>query len=234
MTDFQTIPGDFIQRQTPDGNILILHRELADPLTELLQNPPEPLETISTGKGATRFHKLAGIEVAVKEYYHGGLLAPLIRDYYFGPPHRALEELRLLAIGQERGLPLLTPLGCAIMPIFGPLFCYRLITRREAGARNLLQCLRGGASDLEESCAAALRLLHDGGIWHSDLNLANFILGERGVIICDLDRGKQFAQLTARQRENNLKRLARSTSKQGMDQHFFMARFRRFYESVGP
>ena len=229
MINIQNIPGDFVQHRIPNGDIHILRRDLAEPLGELLHHPPHALETISTGKGATRFYPLAGIEIAVKEYHHGGLLAPLIQDYYIAPPHRAIEEMFLLAIAQEQGAPVLEPLGCAIIPVLGPIFRYRLITRREAGARNLLQRLRAGESGFEEACATALHLLHDAGIWHRDLNMANFIIGERGVIICDLDRGTHHPHLSSEQKENNLQRLDRSIQKQGMNKQFSMTRFRQFY-----
>ena len=226
-----TIPGDFILKQGENRSLFILRASLAEPREKLLLNPPRPEHSISTGKGATRFYQLPGLAVALKAYHHGGLLAPLTRDRYLGPPHRALVELRLLASGEERGLPVISPLGCTIQRLGGPLFRYQLLTRVEAGGHNLLERLRSGERGLEKPCAQALRRLHDGGIFHNDLNLANFIIGERGVVICDLDRGRLHTRLSLKQRAANIQRLTRSVRKQQLTEHFSMTAFCEAYSS---
>ena len=231
-SNIDKLTGDFQLEQDKSGTFFVLKRQHADFLRQLLLSPPQEDSSIGTGKGRTRFYSTPDEDVALKEYSHGGLLAPLIRDIYLYPPHRSLVELQLLATGFVRGLPVPEPLGAAVIPVMGPFFRYRLCTARVAGGRNLLDRLKGGERGHEERCAFALRKLHDGGIYHNDLNLANFILSDTDTVICDLDRGRLEVCLTDRQRQKNIKRLARSVAKQQVTGVFSMERFIAAYGST--
>lgn len=227
--DLAAIPGRYELRQLNDGSLSILHSDWSDEIEKVLVNPPQKSGSIGTGKGETRFYHCAVMEVAVKEYRHGGILAPVLRDLYLPPPHRSVEELRLLAIGIGAELPVPFPLAATIKKAWGPFYQYRLCTRKVVGARNLLERLRSGERGHEECCAIALRRFHNGGLLHRDLNLANFIIGDAGVFICDLDRGAFRHPVSSGDRQRNLRRLEQSVNGKDLQSSFSMDHFRHVY-----
>ena len=66
-----------------------------------------------------------------------------------------------------------------------------------------------------KACGACIRLMHDKGIWHADLQLKNLIVGDAGIFLLDFDKAQAYQRLSNWKRARNLLRLRRSFSKRG-------------------
>jgi 3-deoxy-D-manno-octulosonic acid kinase len=121
----------------------------------------------------------------VRHYHRGGAVARALGDRYLrvGTP-RPFEELRLLEAVRGRGVPAPEPVGAAVYPA-GAFYRGDLVTRWIPDSVDLATLLFDTYSLREPIEASAgmraagrlVRLLHDRGIEHRDLNLKNILLG---------------------------------------------------------
>jgi hypothetical protein len=186
----------------------------------------------------------------VRHYHRGGAVAGRLGDRYLrvGIP-RPFRELRMLEAVRALGVPAPEPVGAAVHAA-GPFYRGDLATRWVPGSMDLATLLFGaagtsGAVGLSEgkrghdddSCRAAMeaagrlvRILHDRGVDHPDLNLKNILLASPGSIrgadvsdggdaelralVLDLDRARLYdGPVGARARRRMLDRLWRSARK---------------------
>lgn len=168
-------------------------------------------------------------------------MASLLEDRYFrlGTP-RPFRELRTGRALEELGIPTVLHLGAAVYPS-GPWYRGDLVTRYVPGSRDLAAVLFPGGSladdtrstlgsapsepapDAEAAMKAAgslVRLLHDRGVVHRDLNLKNILItgsesGDVGVraLVLDLDRASVRERVDERARRRMLDRFWRSARK---------------------
>lgn len=181
------------------------------------------LEGLSLVGGRTR----AGIvpagalgEAVVRPYRRGGLARRLTRDRYF-LGRRAFDELILTERLRLLGVPVPEALAAVHSPC-RPGYRACLVTRRLLGSEPAAQVLRqsrpGECRTWMEQIGKSVRLLHEAGGWHADLNANNILLApaRTGVpaILVDFDRGRLFAApLSHRRARRNLRRLRRSLKK---------------------
>lgn len=177
----------------------------------------------------------------VRHYLRGGAVASLLGDRYFrfGTP-RPFRELRTGRRLEELEVPTVLHLGAAIYPS-GPWYRGDLVTRYVPDSRDLAAVLFPGGSleggkeprpahsasepapDAEAAMQAAgslVRLLHDRGVVHRDLNLKNILItgsesGDGGVraLVLDLDRASVRERVDERARRRMLDRFWRSARK---------------------
>jgi hypothetical protein len=148
----------------------------------------------------------------------GGLMRYVIADLYAGVMPRPLNELLVTAAAHQQGLPVVEPMG-AIVEKAGP-WLYRgwFLTRALEG-RTLWNLLLSGAQgrirrDALRQARAAIDRMHDGGLYHADLNFHNLLVGagkRPKVIVLDLDKARLYPNsLPPPLRRANFSRLARS------------------------
>ena len=227
------------------------------------------IDAASRQPGARRLHGRGDVFVVpapggrpadqwvVRHYHRGGALAGLLGDRYprlaIPRPFRELLVLRSLV---EADIPTATPVGAAVYP-FGPWYRGDLVTQWIPGSEDLGRALFGadspggrstGSDDREgvramAAAGALVRLLHERGLDHPDLNLKNILVrpDEDGVraFIIDLDRASIRKRLGEGRKRRMLRRFERSLEKwerragvpapQGA-----LESFRRGYATGGP
>jgi 3-deoxy-D-manno-octulosonic acid kinase len=163
-------------------------------------------------------------------------VASILDDRYLrvGPP-RPVREFRLGRALEELEVPTPAHIGAAVYPA-GPFYRGDLVTRYVPDSRDLAdvlfpgRSLEGGAGQgpgdvvdpgvepvvAMERAGALVRLLHDRGVHHPDLNIKNILLAGHDpvrALILDLDRATLRARLAPGARQRVLDRFWRSVAK---------------------
>lgn len=163
---------------------------------------------------------------AVRRYYRGGLMAPLLSDRHLRTgPTRPIRELWATVEARARGVAAPAVVAGAVYPA-GPFYRADLVTELIPDARTLEALLfgSGGVSDASSLLGHAGRLvrsLEDALVLHVDLNASNVLLvrGDEasGARVVDLDRSvvfplgsRDFGPAMRKRLERSLKKLART------------------------
>jgi 3-deoxy-D-manno-octulosonic acid kinase len=174
------------------------------------------IEQARGARGSISFIDSGEREYVLRRYLRGGLVAKLSRERYvwLGEERtRAFRELRLLGRLRDLGLPVPAPVAARYLRQ-GPTYSAELVTERLPGSRSLAEAwLQDPTIPPDwEAVGGALRLFHDRGVQHADLNANNIMLGEAGQVwLLDFDRGR-IREPGAWYRKP-LERLARSLAK---------------------
>ncbi|NLW51429.1 MAG: phosphotransferase [Candidatus Brocadiaceae bacterium] len=164
--------------------------------------------------------------LAVRLYAHGGLLGPALGTGFLGAG-RMLRELRLAIAAHARGVPTAEPVGVRVQCVCGPWVRAHYVSRIVPGALDMLSLLRSAPEDaplspperrrLAHAAAAAVAALHEAGIRHGDLSLANLLvqgsMDAPRVFVIDFDKASEPGVVSWRARIGNLLRLNRSVLK---------------------
>ncbi|MBN1574384.1 MAG: phosphotransferase [Deltaproteobacteria bacterium] len=214
------------------GTSYYLRGELIDPLLKsgVLSpdkgtTPEGPAVPLGGGRGSAFKTEISGVGgVVVRRYRRGGLFGKIVKDGYL-VPHRALSELFSLTTARARGVPAPNAIGASekrrrFLFIPSPLYTAAIATAEISGSVNLPEFL-GREDNLNSKAVvlnragAAIRKMHDAGIYHRDLNMNNLLVksGEGEIFIIDFDRAKVCDFLSRRMLERNLRRLLRSARK---------------------
>jgi 3-deoxy-D-manno-octulosonic acid kinase len=177
----------------------------------------------------------------VRHYHRGGAVASALGDRYLrvGAP-RPFRELSMLEAVRARGVPSPEPVGAAVY-FAGPFYRGDLVTVWVPDSIDLATLLfhaRAGApavaapadadaaghADAMRAAGRLVRLLHDRGVAHPDLNLKNILLTpavgvagsgrEPEALVLDLDRATLGdGAVSERARRGMLARFWRSAAK---------------------
>jgi 3-deoxy-D-manno-octulosonic acid kinase len=169
------------------------------------------------GRGTTLFIQHNGMDMALRHYHRGGLIAKFLSDQYFwtGLKHtRAWREWHLLATLHEEGLSVPEPIAARVSRA-GLFYSADILTIRIPNAQPVAQLLK--SQSLTESAWQAIgkciRQFHQHGVYHADLNANNILLdNEQKVFILDFDRG-ELRQPANHWQQANIERLLRSFNK---------------------
>jgi lipopolysaccharide kinase (Kdo/WaaP) family protein len=152
----------------------------------------------------------------------GGLMRYLVSELYAGIVPRPLRELVITATARQRGLPVVQPLG-AVVEWVGPWLYRGWFLSAALEGQTLWELLLSGPDEQTRREAlvqtrAAIERLHQGGLYHADLNLHNFFVcvaePALRVVLLDLDKSRLYpSALAAGLRRSNFARLARSAQK---------------------
>ena len=166
---------------------------------------------------------------AVRHYRRGGAVARLLGDRYLrlGRP-RPLRELSVTRALETLGVPAPRAVGAAVYS-HGPFYTGDLITEYIPAATELSAVLfpaaaaeapriaRPAPGASMEAAGRLLRVLHDRGVVHPDLNLRNILVrgGDGGVeaLVLDLDRARIARRVGPRARRRMTGRFWRSVRK---------------------
>ncbi len=226
-----------------DQTVLLLpeFREAALRILGLEGTTPGAEGSASSNRGLyPRFPLDTGRRAILKHYRHGGLLARMAGDLFFGL-RRPFLEFQLSERARRAGIPTSTLIAARVRSVAKLFYRGDVLLLEIPGALDAGDLVRtppqaGRARNRAvRSLASAVRRMHDAGLRHADLNLKNLILsGEQVAYVIDLDRGRFLdGALDADARAANLLRLARSFLKAGGDRlqsslpHRFLAAYSR-------
>jgi 3-deoxy-D-manno-octulosonic acid kinase len=181
--------------------------------------------TAYRGRDALRCLRLPdGERALVRPYRHGGLFRGLTHRVFFTWPPRPLRELAISEELHRRGVPTVEPCGACVEPLGGPFYRGWFITRELTGARDLWETVSGSLilgfdnGAILRAAADGVKMLHQEGVYHDDLNLKNILVrrevsGLKSYII-DFDKASLFlGRLPQAIAQKNLDRLRRSVRK---------------------
>jgi 3-deoxy-D-manno-octulosonic acid kinase len=173
------------------------------------------LEDTASGRGAAYYLSADGKRYVLRHYRRGGLAARLSTDHYafLGENHtRPFAEWQMTYSLHRAGLPVPAPIAARYRRV-GPVYTGDIITERLATVGSLAECLRTGALSILAwiSIGRCIRLFHDLGVCHADLNAHNILLSEEHAYLIDFDRCRLRGG--GLWRDANLVRLRRSIEK---------------------
>lgn len=188
------------------------------------------------GRGTFRLVKIdrQGIKnIVIRHYYRGGLIgAWFLRDLFLDF-NRPINELIVTEQARAKGVPVPEILGLVISRVGGVFYRAEIILKEVPQTQNLNELFSGlmaqGVSpetlrltklELNKAIAGSIRLLHQVGIYHRDLNIRNILIQKTNgtglkAYIIDFDKSKRFNELHFKKRIHNLIRLNRSIEKWG-------------------
>jgi 3-deoxy-D-manno-octulosonic acid kinase len=209
-----------------DHRLLYLRRDLAPDAPLILARIDELERDSRPGAG----NRQSGFALAIRDRPNlffrrarrGGLLRSINRDIYFGTSSRPLRELMVAAEAAKRGLPVAQPLGALIEPAAPGIYRYGFLTRALLGM-TLWKFLSTDddahvrAHVLTQARHAIVRI-HQGGLFHADLNLHNLFVTRSGesfmLVVLDLDKARLYpGPLPQRLCQRNFRRILRSARK---------------------
>lgn len=209
------------ERVEVDGATLVVHaavREvllaagIADPPALVARSPAS-----QRGRAALGAVELPDGRALVRPLTRGGLLGKVVQRRSLDA-ERPLRELLVSVGAAQRGARVLEVLATVTKPV-GVGYEHAVVTREVPGARDLLAVLRQERGDARRralhEAGEGIRLLHEAGVDHVDLNVKNVLFDAEGrALVIDLDRcvlGEAPASWAVR--SNNLARLLRSWTK---------------------
>ena len=164
---------------------------------------------------------VSGLRVVVRRNRHGGLLAPLTRDFFLPPtraPHELATSLRLATAGVRTPAVVMYGVDRAYVALRRA----DIVTQEIVGGTDLAAYMQPDvAAGLRTTAwAAAIALvqtLDAAGVRHHDLNVKNILLVPHGrnfeAWVLDVDRVAFGTPNSARVRQGNAARLLRSARK---------------------
>lgn len=193
----------------------------------LIENPDEalfqpfdnPSVTISTapGRGEAIFYQHGELQLVLKHYHRGGMVASVMGDRYIGfkPENtRSFREWRLLRTMQRFKLPVPVPVAASVIKTRA--FSYRadLVTQTLPGTLTLADYLFENRLDDARwrQLGKTLSSFHEKNIYHADLNARNILLDDEKFYLIDFDKG-MVRYVGNAWKASNLARLQRSLLK---------------------
>ncbi|MBX3178253.1 MAG: 3-deoxy-D-manno-octulosonic acid kinase [Candidatus Hydrogenedentes bacterium] len=165
------------------------------------------------GRGRVLRFELASGGGIFRRYRRGGLAARVLADGYLG--NRMRREFELTAWLYAAGGAVPQPLG-VVWSRRGLLYRGAIATRAIAGDTLLARLQRGEAdSRLLGECGRVIRVMHDLGVWHADLQALNILAAGGSAWLIDFDNARRMARVSHVARARNLLRLRRSLEKHG-------------------
>jgi 3-deoxy-D-manno-octulosonic acid kinase len=189
-------------------------------LTEEPQSPAIGRTELPGGRGSASIITLPKVgAVVLRRYRRGGLIGKVLIDRYLFSS-RPFRELSVLAFARTRNVPVPEVLGASSARVGLLWHRGRIVTRLIPGSVTLpifINQKRKDAdrvADVLKKAGAAIRLMHETGIDHADLNMNNILVDNKdAVFIIDFDKATMHPELGRYRRIENLRRLLRSLRK---------------------
>ncbi len=157
-------------------------------------------------------------EAVLRHYHRGGLVGRFVDERYVWVSEeatRSFQEFDLLNAMHAEGLPVPRAMAAAYQRR-GVTYRAAIMTERLENTVSLAQAIsRAGPASIHlvAPVAAAIRQLHDAGVYHADLNAHNILVDDSQKIwLIDFDKSSRKT-MTASLREQSLERLGRSLQK---------------------
>jgi tRNA A-37 threonylcarbamoyl transferase component Bud32 len=208
-----------------NGMTVIVRPDALEAVREFLSRPL-PAEPVREYSGRGRLYRIErGADrpaILVKQYLRGGLFRGVLKDRFLSAL-RFISELYLTGIADKQSVRTARVAALAISPAGFMLKRACLFTEELAGTSDLMEYCTARANTtpaerrvLVNAVAAAVRNMHDTGIFHADLHLKNILVEKDDparVYIIDFDNGDYLRDMPDERRVENLMRLDRSAEK---------------------
>ncbi len=177
---------------------------------------------------------LANESFVVREYWHGGMIGKIFKDFFWDGM-RPVRELLVCEAANRGGIKTTEIIAIIKNKIMGPLYKFRLVTKEITESIDLIELLLHSGESPRRLLSGENRLLkqkrqiiiklaeavndmHNVGIYHADLHLKNILVqsdagGGVHVYIIDLDKSTQYEKISFKRRMKNIMRLDRSLEK---------------------
>ena len=224
------VPRSF-KRVRQGTTIAIVRDDLLPQLDAVvLKANAQPLElTGLTGRGsigAVPRLLVDGSRVLVRQARRGGLIGQFIPDVFWGRC-RPFRELQVAERARARGVPTPEVVAASRTTLFGPFHRAAVYTKELAGTSDLHSYLASATQcpdaaslrrkrDTVRETGRVVRVAHDAGLYHRDLQLRNVLVRHDvtpAVFLVDLDKAGWRQPLPRRSRIMYLLRLSRSAAK---------------------
>jgi 3-deoxy-D-manno-octulosonic acid kinase len=176
-----------------DADLLALPSEIFFDVEFLAQKGR--LDQPDGGRGTCYFFRHNANDWVLRHYSRGGMIRRLLSDQYLGLAHsrsRSWREWHLLHRLYFEGLPVPRPVA-ARTSFNGCVYRADLITEQIPEVSTLAERISVQELTRENwyAVGACIRLFHNRGVWHADLNAHNVLLDKLGkVYLLDFDRGE--------------------------------------------
>jgi hypothetical protein len=174
-----------------EGRYTFVYRGEPVDMGELVAGIVQPARRFPGGRGAPGIFELGGRTIVCRQYLHGGWLRGVTGGNFLGE-ERALRELEVTAYLEEKGFPVVSPVGYVaesqassrrlyFLSLFLP-DAHDLMTHfASAGTRERLR--------MAKRLAAALFEMGRLGVYHPDLHLRNVLVtSSGGLFLLDFDK----------------------------------------------
>lgn len=174
-----------------EGRYTFVHRGEPVDMGELVAGIERPARRFTGGRGAPGVFEFGGRTVVCRQYFHGGWLRGVTGANFLGE-ERALRELEVTAYLEERGFPVVSPVGYAVerqascrklyfLSLFLPDARDLVAYFFSAGVRERLR--------MAKKLAATLFEMGQLGVYHPDLHLRNVLVTSNGgLFLLDFDK----------------------------------------------
>lgn len=217
---YRALPDGYVDLDRGHWRVVAARLELTEmtALLEAVRSGTAGGEEVASGRGGARRLILRGGKVVyVRKYLRGGLMRFLVRDLYLVRPPRPVRELEATETARAAGCRV--PIVHAIaVEESGPFYRGWIVTSAIDEARSYIDVFaaadEAGRGVLLSAAGAAIRRLHNAGVYHPDLNGHNLLLDAAGeVAVIDFDRAAIAAPGLHRLAEKGRDRFWRSLQK---------------------
>lgn len=173
------------------GRYAFVYRGEPVDMAEVVAGIRKPARRFPGGRGAPGIFELGGRTIVCRQYLHGGWLRGMTGGMFFGEG-RALRELEVTTYLEEKGFPVITPVGYVAQRRVLSSRLYFLSVFLE-GSRDLMVYFAstGRKERLRMSRMLATALFEMGrlGVHHRDMHLRNVLVREDGTLVfLDFDK----------------------------------------------
>ncbi len=221
----RTPPPGFVIRARGEATCIVRREWEEELLTSGIltggpQSPAIGRTQLPGGRGSASIVTVAGIgAVVLRRYRRGGLIGKVLFDRYLSGS-RPFRELGILVLARSRDVPVPEVVGASSVRAGLLWHRGRIVTRLIPGSRTLPVFIgekkddARHVADVLKRAGAAIRLMHEAGIDHADLNMNNILVNATDdVFIIDFDKATAHSELGLPRRIRNLRRLLRSLRK---------------------
>lgn len=181
------------------GGYTVVYRGEQVDAAQLVAGIKNPEKRFTAGRGAPGILEIGGRTIVCRQYLHGGWLRGVTGGAFFHEG-RALRELEVTAYLEEKGFPVIAPIGYVVEKQASSRRLYFLSLFLE-GSRDLMTYFAsaGRKERLRMSGRLAAALFEMGrlGVYHPDLHLRNVLVADDGGLVF-LDFDKAYRKEVAR------------------------------------
>lgn len=169
---------------------------------------------------------LSELPMVLRHYYRGGLVGKVNRDWFMrshSKTPRSFAEFDLLQWMHSAGLPVPRPIAARVKTRLGLFYRADILIERLPCDDDVFGILKARPLPHEtwHKIGATIADMHDKGVYHSDLNCHNILVGQADKQVWLIDFDKCERREPGEWQSQNLQRLRRSFDKEsGLHQGF--------------
>jgi 3-deoxy-D-manno-octulosonic acid kinase len=171
----------------------------------------------SGGRGSAWFIDTGNDPLVLREYRRGGFVSRFAQTTYVYTGEesvRSVAEFRLLNQLERLGLPVPRAIAACYTKVFPFRYRASILIERLCDTVPLADVIRDLRQSDWSELGRTIRLFHDQGVRHADLNCFNVLVRDATFFLIDFDKGQLMAPDASHGwKRRNLERFARSLKK---------------------